>query len=324
MADPFQHPAAKKMLERVASAFANNAVWLLPHNQLVFVCGGPTKPRTNSSKSRQASLNSLRRSLAAIISGSTPSLSVRRKFLAWATQNLQGMSFVLAEDAAQDIATHDAPKLLNLSEFEKTLAEFADCVIIFPESVGSWAELGYFSALRKIPEKCLVVNCQSKQGGSFLNDGPIDSINRISAYPKVLVNFLSSKIDFTIVAERLQQYKHRSTRSQIKSLKFDCLTGREKFAIIHYLISIFPSLDIESLILVVRTIFTSYRAGNIRRIVSMLVSVKFVERIPGDEHRFRMRAGTRRLLEVQGISADGLLSEHTQFFQKHQPHLLAG
>jgi len=42
------------------------------------------------------------------------------------------------------------PKFLNLSQFEYVLAAVADCVVIIPESVGSWAETGYFSAIAGI------------------------------------------------------------------------------------------------------------------------------------------------------------------------------
>ena len=93
------------------------------NNQLVFVCGGPAANGANS---------------------------VRRRFLDWAQNHIEGFRFFLAEAAAKDIMANAEPKFLNLSQFEYVLAAVADCVVIIPESVGSWAETGYFSAIAGI------------------------------------------------------------------------------------------------------------------------------------------------------------------------------
>ena len=90
----------------------------------------------------------------------------------------------------------------NLAKFEEILANISDCIIIFPESAGSFAETGYFSKTN-IKNRTLIVNCSNEQGESFLNLGPIDLVSKASIFGQtVLLN--SKNPDFSIIKERLK------------------------------------------------------------------------------------------------------------------------
>ena len=69
----------------------------------------------------------------------------------------------LAEAAATDVLEYHRPRFLNLAEFERALANIADCILIFPESPGSLSELGYFAAFDELRQKCLIVNDLRRQ-----------------------------------------------------------------------------------------------------------------------------------------------------------------
>jgi hypothetical protein len=295
MPNPFQHPAAKAMLERVASHFQNKTVWQLPRNQLVFVCGGP-------------------------VTGAP--VSVRKQFLDWAKPNIPDFRFFLAETVAVDVIDHAEPRFLNLAAFESILADIADCIVLIPESVGSWAEIGFFSANTEIAKKCLVFNALSKQGDSFLNVGPIQTINEHSNYrPTVVANFEIAPINFQDVRVKLERYR-QSKRQRIEVSDFKALSGHQQFAIIHFIISIFPSLDLEGLIDIFKAIFDRYDQVRIRRLVSILVAVAYVKRIPGDEFRIFANPEVPPLLEIQGLQIPNLLAEHLAHFQKYAPELI--
>ena len=230
MSHPFEHPASERLLERVASHFNGRPIFLLPQNQLAFVCGGPDND-----------------------------VSTRSKFLKWARANLSNFHFFLAEAAAKDIISEPIPKFLNLATFERVLADVADVVIIFPESVGSWAEIGFFSALPKFQKKCLVVNSAAEQGDSFLNVGPIQILSEKSIYkPTVYVDVRDEQIDFAAVAEKLKRYATKR-RSRFAVNDFNRMTGQQQLAFVLYLIQIFPSLNLDSILVLFKKIGFKYR-----------------------------------------------------------------
>ena len=295
MASPFQHPSAKRLLERLADHFAKGPVWLLPRNQLVFVCGGPVKE------------------------GET---SVRKKFLSWANSNIDGFHFFVAETAANDVISNDEPKFLNLAQFEEMLAEVADCVVVIPESVGSWAETGLFAAIPRVQKKCLILNCVSKQNDSFLNVGPIQTVNERSNYrPTSVVDFSDEEPAFDVIADKLNRYARRNRR-RLEISNFASLQGHEQFALVHYIVSLFPSIDLQSLTLTFKALFTRYRQERIKQLISVLVSTKYLRRVPGDEIRVCAVAGGPQLVEIEGVTPSDLLTEHAEFFEKHAPEFI--
>jgi hypothetical protein len=87
--------------------------WLVAERQLLFVCGGSAAPDSNT---------------------------LRSKFLQYADAELHAFRVFLAEAAATDVMEYHQPRFLNLAEFERALANIADCILIFPESPGSLSD----------------------------------------------------------------------------------------------------------------------------------------------------------------------------------------
>lgn len=294
MPNPFQHPAAEALLERVKLYFKERTVWVLARNQLAFVCGGPVTEN---------------------------STALRKKFLQWAPGNIEGFRFFVAEVAAKDLTTFDEPRFLNLAHFESVLADVADCIILIPESVGSYAEIGYFAASEKIRRKCLVFNTITEQGNSFLNVGPIREIDLESSYqPTVLSDW--GDANFTFVKERLQQYGLPKKRRRLQVDNFEQLSGHEQFAILHYLISIFPSLDIPQIVAIFKRVFSRYRQERMRSLISIMIAADYVRRMPGDEFMIYANPDIPPMLEIDGRQQNELLSENLEFYEKYAPHLI--
>jgi hypothetical protein len=147
MSHPFRHPASSSLIERVARTFRSDRAYLVTDRQLLFVCGGPTGPGSET---------------------------VRAKFLRFASVGLRGFQVFLAEAAARDLIAHDRPRFLNIAEFEHILASISDCILIFPESPGSFCELGYFAAEPETRSKCLYLSSISTP----LFDRPFISLSR--------------------------------------------------------------------------------------------------------------------------------------------------
>jgi hypothetical protein len=106
---------------------------------------------------------------------------MRRQFVDWARTALPDFVVVLAESAFRETLFHDPPEFINLSKFETLVAEISDCVLIFPESAGSFAEVGYFSMVDGVSQKVLIANDLKFQAEeSFANLGPISTFNETS------------------------------------------------------------------------------------------------------------------------------------------------
>jgi hypothetical protein len=126
---------------------------------------------------------------------------MRRQFLKHMGKSTPSILPVLAEDAfPHQLIERD------LKYFEGFLALAADCVVIFVESVGSYAETGLFSAFdRRVVNKTLIVNTRERSDKpSFLNLGPIRLISRRSMFQEAILlrRRTVSKVDARRIADR--------------------------------------------------------------------------------------------------------------------------
>lgn len=131
MDEQFSHRRADELLVEVGRIFRERPVYRRKDRPVVFLCGGPTAARSRY---------------------------MRRHFLDWSRDNLPTVVCLLAEDAFKHTALYNPPEPFNLSDFEQVVGEIADCILIFPESEGSFAELGLFSNVSAIRKKLLVAN----------------------------------------------------------------------------------------------------------------------------------------------------------------------
>ena len=175
MSHPFQHLAAKSLLKRVAQLFHEDGIFIAKDSNIVFVCGGPYSDTT----------------------------TMRRRFMDYAERKLPHLRMFLAENAEKDYVTHDEPEFHNIAEFEELIAEVSDCVIIFPESVGSYAELGYFANVAAVRKISLIVHPADMQSDdSFILRGPVDLYDKHSDFRKVIhVDF--SKPNLKLISDRI-------------------------------------------------------------------------------------------------------------------------
>src|SRR5687767_204163 len=111
-------PAWKRVLESLRAVFQNKPIYLRNRPFFVFVCGGE------------------------LGEGKT---TLRKQFLQWAEHELPNFVCLLAENAIKDNFVAGKRKFIDLARFESVIAGIADCVLIFPESPGSFAETGFFA-----------------------------------------------------------------------------------------------------------------------------------------------------------------------------------
>jgi len=321
MGHPFDHPALSKALERVVGAFKTKSVSVLPGAKLLFVCGGPTDPVPLTAKERFLDWVAPGLRLSR-----TRRQTMRGQFLDWAATNMPTCRTFLAEKAAQDVVSHDNPPPLRLAKFEEFLGSVADCVIVFPESVGSFAETGYFAAKGNVRCNCLIVNSASEQKTSFLNRGPIDEIERHTKleYKRLVLNFDATPPDFAVIKERIENTPPKG-KTGVSMHSFNELTAAKQLAFLLYLMSLFPTLDLEGMRRIIELVFGkgNYEMERVRQLLSVLVSAKYVDRLPADnDYYYLIEPSAPPLLEIAGENPSQLLVEHSGIYSRYFPNLV--
>lgn len=125
-------------------------------------------------------------------------------------------------------------KQYDLLTMEGVLADNSDLIVLFPESPGSFAELGAFSQNKETAKKLLVFQHNKfKRARSFIAQGPIDYMNRNY---KGSVHYFNEDIDKvsnelkTILRKRFKLYSKGSNTIEFKDV--DRVTGLLSFSLL--------------------------------------------------------------------------------------------
>jgi len=297
MADQFSGPAGLSLLTDLRQIFENKPVFQKRDRHIVFVCGGPTKARKKS---------------------------MRRKFLEWSKSNFPEILPLLAEDAYKPTEFYDPPTTIDLADFEAIICDIADCVVLFPESAGSYAEIGYFAAKDGISRMVLVVNSLVLQSeDSFLSLGPIRRINRLS-YLEPTIQLARLCRDFSPLKKRLK----KRLRETVKTRRFVYkpyweLKYREKFLAAFQLISILEPIDLEGLKTsfeqIFRASFLASKEQELEHIVAILHAAGYVR---SRDEFFMLAPGADPLLEFKGVEMRKIRSDVLYYYKKNQPQLV--
>jgi len=292
MPHPFSNEAGQQLLESLRKIFQEKRVFHRKHKFIVFVCGGRLDPGENS---------------------------LRKRFLEWAVGNLPEFICLLAEEALKDNFAGEGRTFVNLATFESIIAEVSDCVLIFPESAGSFAESGFF-AYSKIREKTLVVNPLDFQTvDSFLNLGPIDTINVHSFLRWTIHINTQEPTDFSPVAQRLKErVKWPLQRERLPYQRYGQFNFKQKLLVVFELLRLLRLADLRTLRHALVVCFqTNPRYAELKHILRILIAAKFVER---DGDYFKVIGGLS-LVEIEHLEIEKVFAQVNLFYEKYSHEL---
>jgi len=293
MENEFAHPAALDLLARIKASFQSDNIFQKKESPILFVCGGPV---------------------------SDGDRTLRKRFIEWANKALPEIVIILAERAFRETHFHTPPEIVNLAKFEALIADISDGVVIFPESVGSFAEVGYFSGIRGIRQKTLIVNDLNYQAkDSFANLGPIKTIDSDSFLQYAL--YLDPEDpNFDHVGERLNRMLERKHRKRFRYGSYKTLNYLEKLLVVLELINILRIASVDGLLFAVRRVFDSANSTDLKHLVSILLATGHVRR----EHEFlTMADDAQSLLEFENTRIEHLMVSATLYHMKYQPTMFS-
>jgi hypothetical protein len=290
MLPPFSHPSSDKLLRKVFDVFSSKKVFQRKNRHIIFVCGGSVQPRSRS---------------------------MRHRFLKYSRDSIENFRFFLAEAATQDLTQHGEPQFINIADFETLVAEVSDCILLFPESAGSIAEIGFFANSTKAVKKLLVVNDLTMQSDSFINIGLIDRINNKSIFRPIIITRYNQP-DFPQIRERLISRLPAKTGKKFDFIKYYELNVQQRLFVIFQLIYIFKALKYESIIKSLTTIFGHIdNETEINHLISILVAAKYLERRGDDLEYFIPSAGAEPFLEFRNFDIQELQADVVAFYEEY-------
>ena len=278
MGDFINRPGISPVVDKVAQAFCDNKVHIKRNHKILFVCGGTRED------------------------------CIREKFLTYAKNNLDNFHIFKAEDTFTDLNEDGEHRFLNLSDIEKLICDVADSVVIFPESEGSYAEVGLFSAIEKIASKTLIANKINYQASnSFLSIGPIYDIQKQSAYGQsaYLTNDENGDISFAVMPKMLKRTKGKKIIS-LDPNNLDEINEQAIFYTVMLLVYIFPVLRAVEVSKIIKGIFRPIDYKMIKQYLSMLCGANYLHR--NGDYYFLQDDGvpffTIKGWEVEAVRAD--------------------
>jgi hypothetical protein len=250
--------------------------------------------------------------------GENPSNSHRAKFLEYARGQKSPFNFLTIERLYDDLKkfanrTGVSAKRTDLVHLELRAIKQAHSLIVFPESVGSYAELGYFTAIKDTQVKMYIANHYGFHSeNSYLNHlihvvhnnrdlRPLiydwDNPNPEKYFQKILDN-LSSNYEFN-------QHTRNFKNSELFPL-----------AILYELIRIFPYLSFKQLEYSTKHILELYRENSFDLEgftvnISMLVVTELIKRVEQEEKTYFIPTNK----EYELVKFDLNEKEYIKFFE---------
>ena len=219
----------------------------------------------------------------------------------------------------------------NLQKFEEFLARTADCVLIFVESAGSFAETGLFSALPEIVKKTFVVNTREESGKvSFLNLGPIKLIRKTTMFDTIFD--LDKKVVTAADANGIVQHilniypKFQNALVFHPERKFTDLNLRLQLACVYMAITLMRAGSLGLVTKVLRGHFKAVDEETVERYLSVLTSINVLQR--EDEIFFNPNQDPKlftddALIHSVDFSLDNLRMRALEWQAKNNSHVAA-
>jgi hypothetical protein len=287
------HPASESLLVSVANLFQNEQIFSRRNRHIIFVCGGNGKRK------------------------------LRPRFLTYARSNIPNMRMFLAETAAKDLITQGEPVPLDIAEFEELIATVSDCVLIFPESAGSIAEVAFFSRHPDISQKILVAGNQSLQAqDSFINLGPVATIDKKSIFkPALQIDYKAP--NFVHIKERLERRISVHSRKRFVYRRFGDLTPQLKLFVLFELVRIFGVINFIGIERCVDKCFGVADTKELKRLLSILCAANYIKRLASDGQYLGFMQNGDAFLEYTPSIFNKLTTSVADYYRKYEPNAYA-
>ena len=252
---------------------------------------------------------------------------LRRRFLDWADIHEPKLICVRAEKAVTDLLrdVEERHSANNLGIIENIIADAVDSLLLFPESPGSFAELGLFSANEDICKKMLIALLAEYQGDSFITLGPVRHVSGRSSFaPLPIVLNEPFEAGFRQIADRLlgeTKYK-RGYRRRYSQKQWKEYTRREQLSILDCIFDIMGVCTEDDLFDLVGKRFGHFDRTEIRLLTGLLVALGRVVRTDDADIARAIDAVTQSFIEGAEDESVDLKAKWNEAYRNHLPEVI--
>jgi hypothetical protein len=230
---------------------------------------------------------------------------MRMRFCAYCVENLPDHEIFLPEFAIENIFSTEPDEQFDIADFEHLISELSHAVVLFPEAAGSYAETGYFSAVKTISKRCiLVLNLKYQKKDSFISLGPAKKIASNSIFhPLIQIDY--DKPNFDSITERIKRFSQNKYKKRLYVDKFSNLNTYDLSCLIYQIVNLLTITTVDDILYTFKVLFkNSYSMPKVRKLLSILVGSKYLRHI-GEYGHLCINPRKPQLLEiVEGYSEE--------------------
>jgi hypothetical protein len=179
-----------------------------------------------------------RSSSIVFVCGGNDDKHMRMLFRQYCREQLPEYEIFLPEAAMENVFSGELHEPFDLAQFEELVGELAHAIVVFPEGPGSFAETGYFSAVKPLAQKCvLVLDSNRQRDSSFISLGPARKFASYSVF-QLPIQLDYAAPAFEVIGERIRLVKQHKYRKTLQVANFNSLTSFEISAILHEIVNL--------------------------------------------------------------------------------------
>lgn len=268
MDHPIRHTDQIDLRRRVVQLFAKS-YYVQRSSNIVFVCGGNNNDH------------------------------MRVQFRQFCEENVDDFDIFFPEYAMENYFKEMSEEPFNIAQFEEIVGDLSHAIVLFPEAPGSFAETGYFSKIKGLYQKTiLVLDAPRQKSDSFISLGPAKLINEGSNFhPNVQIDYQAP--EFNQILDRIRRYEISSTKRTLQMKEFAGMSNFQKLAIIQKIVDILSIATIEDIVFMLRGLFASRLSIALaRKLISILVGAQFIVPV-GDFGHYYGNSSKKQLLTLK-------------------------
>lgn len=211
------------------------------------------------------------------VCGGNNNTDMRTLFREYCKEKHPEFEVFFPEYAMKNYFSSHGSEPFDIADFESLIADLSHAIVLFPEAPGSFAEVGYFSALDSLARKTiLALNLNYQGADSFISMGPAKKFEKLSLFSGTMqIDYKNP--DFSQIIKRIKRIGLNSKLMAMPDDAYSKLENYQKFCLIHKCFSILRFATIEDITFILRARYMSRVSENdIKQITSILVGSNYL------------------------------------------------
>lgn len=233
------------------------------------------------------------------VCGGNDAENLRPKFAKFCSVHQTDFEIFYPEFAMPSYFNGPIDEPFDIADFEKLVGDLSHAIVVFPEAPGSFAETGYFSAIKDLYRKTLLVLDERFQGSdSFILMGPAKKISEGSVFtPVVQLNYQNP--DFAHVLQRIQRVKIRKNKRSLEIKKFSDLDPYDVLCLMHRIVDLMSIATAEDLLRIIQSLsLNRFSAPFVCKILSIMIGAGYLKPV-GEYGHLAIEPSKSNLLDVR-------------------------